>query len=398
VKWKRWLLIAAVAAGVVALIVYGFRPQPLLVEAAVVTRGPMQVTIEEEGKTRLTDRYVVSAPVAGVVRRVEFKVGDTVRAGQPVFRLEPLRAPALDPRSLAEAEARVTVAETALRAAEQRVETAIVDARYWETELARVRQLQKTGDLPRERVDRTAADHDRAQAALRTARQAVDVARSEVAAARATIGHSAASSANGAREEVVVVTSPVSGRVMKVVQESEAVIQPGAPIVELGNTRSLEVEVEALSADAVKIAQGMRVILERWGGDQPLEARVRRVEPVAFTKVSALGVEEQRVLVIAGITSPAEVWQRLGAGYRVEANFVLWEADKVLQTPTSALFRYEQGWAAFVIDNGVARRRMVEVGRRNGPTAEVVKGLSEGDRVIVHPDNTVEDGKLVQVR
>jgi HlyD family secretion protein len=185
---------------------------------------------------------------------------------------------------------------------------------------------------------------------------------------------------------------------MKLVQESEGVVQPGAAIIEIGNTRSLEVEVEVLSADAVKIAPGMRVLFERWGGDQPLEGRVRRVEPVAFTKISALGVEEQRVLAIVDITSPAEVWQRLGTGYRVEAVFILWESGQVLQVPASALFRYGQGWAVFVVDQGIARRRAVEIGRRNGPSAEVVSGLSEGDRVITHPDETVEDNKPVQLR
>ena len=397
-KWKRWLGIAVVAALVAAALVYGFRPQPVTVEAAEVKHGPMRVTVEEEGKTRLADRYVVSAPVAGIVQRVTWKVGDLVRAGDVLFRLNPLRAVVLDPRTRAEAEARIAVAEAALRAAEQRVEAANVDTVYWQRELARMRQLLTTGDIAKERYDRTATEVERAEAALRTARQNIEVARSELAAARATLTLSAPSGKNGAPAETVTVQAPVGGRVMKLVQESEGVVQPGTPIVEIGNTRSLEVEVEVLSADAVKIAAGMRVIFERWGGDQPLEGRVRRVEPVAFTKVSALGVEEQRVLVIVDIASPAEVWQRLGTGYRVEAHFVLWESEKVLQAPASALFRQGEGWAVFAVENGFARRRAVEIGRRNGVTAEVVSGLTEGQRVITHPDDTVEDGKAVQLR
>jgi HlyD family secretion protein len=399
VKWKRWLGILTVAALVVLALVYGFRPQPAMVEAAEVKRAPMRVTVEEEGKTRLSDRYVVSAPVAGVVQRVEWKVGDSVRAGQPLFRIEPLRAAALDPRTRAEAEARVDVAQAALRLAEQRLEAAKIDASYWQTELARVRKLHSTGDVAKERLDRTLTEAERADASLRTAMRNIEVARSELAAARTTVQHSSASlSANGAADEAVVVRAPVGGRVMRLVQESESAVQPGAPIVEIGNTRSLEAEVEVLSADAVKIAPGMRVLFERWGGDKPLEGRVRRIEPTAFTKISALGVEEQRVLVIVDISSPAEQWQRLGSGYRVEAVFVLWESDQVLQVPASALFRYEQGWAVFAVDQGLARRRVVQVGRRNGPSAEVLAGLSEGDRVIVHPDETVQDGKPVEVR
>ena len=397
-KWKRWLGIAAVASLVAAALVYGFRPQPVTVEAAEVKYGPMRVTVEEEGKTRLADRYVVSAPVAGIVQRVKWKVGDPVRAGDVLFLLNPLRAVVLDPRTRAEAEARIGVAEASLRAAEQRVEAANVDTTYWQRELARVRQLLASGDIAKERYDRTATEAERAEAALRTARRNIEVAQSELAAARATLMQSAATEKNGLPAETVTVQAPVGGRVMKLIQESEGVVQPGTAIVEIGNTRSLEVEVEVLSADAVKIAAGMRVIFERWGGDQPLEGRVRRVEPTAFTKVSALGVEEQRVLVIVDITSPAEVWQRLGTGYRVEAHFILWESEKVLQVPASALFRQGEGWAVFVADNGFARRRAVEIGRRNGIAAEVISGLTEGQRVINHPDDTVEDGKAIQLR
>jgi HlyD family secretion protein len=336
--------------------------------------------------------------VPGIVQRVEWKVGDTVRAGQPLFRIEPLRAAALDPRTRAEAEARVAVSEAALRATEQRVEAARIDVSYWETELARMRQLHKTGDVAKERLDRTLTEFERAEAGLRTARQNTDVARSEVAAARATLQAAPSSEANGALSEAVQVRAPVSGRVMEVVRESEGVVQPGAPIIAIGNTQSLEVEVEVLSADAVKIAPGMRVFFERWGGERPLEGRVRRVEPHAFTKVSALGVEEQRVLVIVDITSPREQWEKLGSGYRVEAVFILWENDQVLQVPSSALFRHQDGWAVFVVDQGAARRRVVEIGRRNGASAEVLSGLSEGDRVITHPDESVEDGKAIQLR
>jgi HlyD family secretion protein len=206
-----------------------------------------------------------------------------------------------------------------------------------------------------------------------------------------------AASASSSSGEVVPVAAPASGRILKVIRESEGVVPAGEPLLEIGNARSLEVEVEVLSDDAVKIAPGMRVIFERWGGPEPLEGRVRRIEPHAFTKISALGVEEQRVRVISDFTSPPEKWERLGDGYRIEATFVLWEGDGVLVAPASALFRYDGGWAVFLIEQGVARRRQVQVGRRNGLEAEIVAGLKEGDRVITHPDSSIQDGTLVEV-
>jgi len=196
----------------------------------------------------------------------------------------------------------------------------------------------------------------------------------------------------------VAVRAPAGGRVLKVLRKSEGVVGAGEPLLEIGDARALEVAVEVLSADAVRIAPGTRVLFERWGGPVPLEGRVRVVEPTAFTKVSALGVEEQRVRVIAGITSPRQLWERLGDGYRVEASFILWEGEDVLQVPASALFRYQQGWAVFVEEGAFARRRLVQVDHRNGLAAEILSGLAEGERVIVHPDDSVEDGKAVQPR
>jgi len=399
VRWKRWLVIFVVLASVVGLIGYGFRPQPALVETAEVRRGPLRVAVEEEGRTRVTDRFVVSAPVPGFARRIQLKVGDPVRPGQVLARLEPLRATVLDSRSRAEAEARVSAAEAALNGARERARAAESDAAYWEQEHARVTRLVQSGDMASERLDRAVLERRRADATLRSARHAVEQAASELAAAKAALEYSAAApraDGPGSSHELVAVASPVAGRVLKVVRESEGVAQAGEPLVELGNARSLEVEVEVLSADAVKISPGTRVLFERWGGEQPLEGRVRTIEPVAFTKTSALGVEEQRVLVIVDLTSPGEQWRRLGHGYRVEASFILWESASVLQVPASALFRYSDGWAVFVIEGGFARRRPVQVGRRNGLAAEILSGLIEGEKVITHPDASIEDGRAVK--
>ena len=389
--WKRWILIGVVLAGVVLAILFGFRVQPALVETAEVKRGPLRVTIEEEGKTRVTDRFVVSAPLAGYMRRITLEEGDTVLERQVIARLEPLLATALDPRSRAETEARVSAAQSAVAAARERVRSAQVDVRYAKDELVRIEQLVKSGDMPRERYDRAVVEERRASAALSEAQQMVEVAEAEVRAARAALQVSPQSRTG----ETIAIRSPVSGRVLKVVRDSEGVVNSGESLVELGSVRSLEVVVELLSADAVKIAPGTPVIFTRWGGEKPLDGRVQTVEPLAFTKVSALGVEEQRVNVVAAITSPQQEWQRLGAGYRVEASFVLWNGEDVLQVPASSLFRYQDGWAVFTIQNGLAARKKVEIGQRNGMAAQILSGIDDGELVITHPDSSLEDGKPV---
>lgn len=396
-RLRRWLVWIAVLAAVVLLVAYGFRPQPVLVETAEVWRGSMRVTVEEEGKARVTDRYVVSAPVAGFARRVDLEVGDAVRTGQVLVVLDPPRPAVLDPRSRAEARAGVSAAEAALNAARQRLKAAAADAAYWEGQAARMRELVQSGDVSKESYDRAVTEARRAEAAHRSAGEAVEQAQAELASARAALEISPAGPANAPAEQVRV-RAPAGGRVLKLIRKSEGVVTPGEPLLEIGNARSLEVEVEVLSEDAVRIRTGTRVLFERWGGEQPLEGRVRRVEPVAFTKISALGVEEQRVLVIVDITSPPEQWSRLGAGYRLEAGFVLWESPDVLQIPASALFRYQDGWAVFTMEDGVARRKVVEVGQRTGVTAQVLSGLAGGEKVIEHPDTSIEDGKAVARR
>ncbi len=394
--WKRWVAIGLVALAIGLLIAWGYRPRPALVEGARVTRGTLQVTVVEEGKTRVTDRYLVSAPVAGYARRLPWRVGDAVRRGQVLLELEPLRPQTLDPRTRAEAEARVAAAEAALRQAQERRAAAEVDAAFWEAELARVRQLASSGDVPKDRLERTETEARRSAASRRAAEHAVQLAAAELEAARAALAYSAAASASNPTE-LVPVRAPAAGRVLRILRESEGVVQPGQPLLEIGDARMLEVETEVLSEDAVKITPGMRVLYERWGGPDLLEGRVRRVEPQAFTKISALGVEEQRVRVISDITSPPEKWERLGDGYRVQTRFILWEGSDLVIVPASALFRHEGGWAVFVVEQGQARRRAVRIGQRNGLEAEVLEGLQAGQTVITHPDSSISDGTPVQV-
>ena len=397
VKWRRRLGLLGFCALVVLAIVWGFMPQPAPVETAAVVRGPLQVTVEEEGRTRVVDHFVISAPVAGFLRRVELDVGDSVKRGRQLLTLDPLRSTVLDPRARAEAQARVVTTQAALKGAQENVVAAAADARYWESQLARVRELHEAGTVSDEELNQAEAEARRTGANLRSAEFSVEVARSELEAARTALRHSAAQKTEQPAETVAV-HAPISGSVLKVLRESEGVVSRGEPLLEIGNPRLLEVEVELLSADAVRAGPGTRVILERWGGEQPLEARVRVVEPFGFTKISALGVEEQRVLVIADIVSPPEEWERLGDGYRVETKFILWEEDEVLQVPSSALFRRGDQWAVFVVDGEFAQLRTVEIGRRSGLTAQILSGVEAGELVITHPDESVEAGVRVSRR
>ena len=397
VNWRRRLGLLGFCALVVLAIVWGFMPQPVPVETAAVVRGPLQVTVEEEGKTRVVDHFVISAPVAGFLRRIKLDVGDSVKRGQELLTLDPLRSTVLDPRARAEAQARVRTTQAALKGSQENVVAAAADARYWESQLARVRELHEAGTVSDEELNQAEAEARRTGANLRSAEFSVEVAQSELQAARTTLRHSAAQQ-SGQPAETVAAHAPISGSVLKVLRESEGVVSRGEPLLEIGNPRLLEVEVELLSADAVRAGPGTRVILERWGGEGPLEARVRVVEPFGFTKISALGVEEQRVLVIADIVSPSEEWEKLGDGYRVETKFILWEEDEVLQVPSSALFRRGDQWAVFVVDGEFAQLRNVQLGRRSGLTAQILSGVEAGELVITHPDESVEAGVRVSRR
>lgn len=397
VVWRRRLFWLVILLLIIAALVYGFRPQPRLVDVASASQGPMRVSVEEEGKTRVIDRYDVSAPVAGTACRIDMDVGDPVKKGQVLTMIKPLESQALDPRSWAEAQSRVAAAESALHAAEQTAKSARAEMDLAEKELSRLRPLFEKGHVSQGQLDQAAATVQTTRAASRSARFSIDVARHELEAARTALSYTGADS-QANPEGNVPVSSPIDGRLLAIHQECEGVVAAGQSLLVVGDTRSLEIETEVLSADAVKIKPGMRVEFHRWGGEKPLLGRVRTVEPVGFTKVSALGVEEQRVLVISDITSDSTEWQSLGDGYRVEAEFILWEADDVLQIPASALFRFNDGWALFVIENEKAVLRMVKVGKRNGLSAQIFEKLMEGEKVITHPDNNIDDGVSVKLR
>ncbi|OGP43854.1 MAG: efflux transporter periplasmic adaptor subunit [Deltaproteobacteria bacterium GWD2_42_10] len=394
---QRWLAIVAIIGAIIFAIGYGFMPRPVPADIVKVSRGPMSVTIEEEGKTRVKDRFILSAPVAGFMRRIELEAGDPVKKGQPLIELEPLRSTVLDPRSRAEAEAAVEAAEAALKAAQENVSAATADAEYAKSNLERIKRLYEAGYAAKETLDQAESEAKRTESIRLSAEAQVKVARSELEKVRASLFDLTSSGVKN-RHRIVTILAPVEGRILKIHRESEGVVNSGDALVEIGDPGKLEVRVEVLSTDAVKIKPGTPVLFERWGGDSPLSGRVRIVEPAGFTKISSLGVEEQRVLVVADITSLPENWQGLGDEYRVEAQFIIWEAKDVLQVLASALFRKDDKWAVFAVENNRSRLREVEVGQRNGLIAEILSGLAEGEIVITHPSDLIKDGIRVKQR
>ena len=395
-KRKRYLLIILGLVLAIA-VAFSFRPQPAAVSVAQVARGPLQVTVEQEGKTRVRERYVVSAPVPGYAPRLDKEVGDPVKAGEVLLSLRPTPSALLDPRARAEAEARVSQAEANLEAAQSRLTAAEAGEHLASAERDRAEALVKRGDISRSGLDQAVAEARQAEANLRAARFAVNAARGDLKAAQAAVRYYHGEDQALAMQDIPV-RAPVSGSVLSIRHKSQGVVQAGESLLTVGDTRLLEVEVDVLSADAVRIHPGMRVLFERWGGAGDLKGRVRTVEPAGFTKVSALGVEEQRVWVIADIVSPPEQWRTLGDRYRVEAKFILWSSDDVLKVPASALFRQGEGWAAFVIENGRAHKRPVQVGHRGELEVEVIGGLQAGDQVITHPEESLTDGARVEAR
>lgn len=393
---RKHPLITVVSIAIVLLLAWGFWPQPVMVEAQSAKRAPLTITIEEEGRTRVIDRYVIAAPVDGVTCRVQLNVGDPVEQGQVLLGITPMESQVLDPRSRAQARSKVDAAQSALRAAQEQARAAASANKLAGNELARLTPLLKQGVITRDAYDKAQARADTASANLRSAQFAVEVARYELEAARSVLEYKSTTDADNI--ERVPVTSPIDGRILKVAHECAGPVRTGEPLLEVGDPTALEVEVDVLSADAVKIKPGMPVLFDRWGGEGLLEGRVRNVEPVGFTKVSALGVEEQRVLIISDFTSPSEKWQRLGDSYRVEARFILWQKDNVLQVPASSLFRYNSGWAVFIAKDGRAERRSVKVGQRNGLVAQILEGVKEGEQVINHPSDEVEDQRRVTLR
>ncbi|MBW1906997.1 MAG: HlyD family efflux transporter periplasmic adaptor subunit [Deltaproteobacteria bacterium] len=391
----RRALIAFAVLAVVGLIVVAWIPNPVEVEVAEVVRGPLVVTVNEDGRTRVKDRYLVSAPITGNLARLDLEAGDAIEEGQILARLVPLPPPLLDSRTRAEAKARVDSAIAARRQAQAAVNRARFQRDFAKQESERALAVVQQGGLARSDADRAVSTYRGSEEDLRSAEFGGRVAEHQLTLAQTALMQL---TGKGEEGEQLDIRSPVAGQVLKVFQESEGVAPSGTAIVEVGDPSALEVVVDVLSQDATRIPAGAATTIERWGGKNSLRGHVRVVEPSAFTKLSALGVEEQRVNVIIDMDDGRELWSSLGDGYRVEARISVWEGENVLKVPASAVFRSEEAWATFVVEEGTAIVRTVELGETNGLETEVLSGLVEGDSVIAYPSDSVRDGVSVKAR
>lgn len=378
---KNVLVFAVLAAGATAVTVYLRRPVILRLDAVKVACGSMIVAVEEQGETRARDQFIIAAPVEGELRRLLLREGDRVAAGQVVAALRPSPL-GVQPRT--ENRARIAAAESLVVEAEARVEQTVRELELARKERERVEKLVRSGDVAEKNLDQARTAESVAMQQVAAARARLDAAHHDVAALR-----SVQVAVDPPPASMMNVRSPVSGRVLSVLQQSERVVPAGTPLLTLGDARHLEVVVDVLSSDAVKIRKGDRVILEQWGGDRPLQARVRLVEPQAFTKVSALGVEEKRVHVIADFEQRPE---ELGVGYRVEAKIVIWSGDQLLKIPSSSAFRRGTEWAVFAIRDGRTQVQTIQIGHRNDAELEIVSGLKEGEVVVRRPERDLVEG------
>jgi HlyD family secretion protein len=395
----RWLVIAVAFIAVVGWLLYNWYLPTTLVDVGIVSRGPMEVTVQEDGKTRIKDRYVVSSPLMGKLVRIELEPGDVVLAKQTVAAsIRPTEPSLLDTRQKLQAQAREKAAQLAVEQAKSKEAQVRTQLDLAERTFGRLSKLGSS--VSQQDLQVAEAEYRTQTQAISVAGLATQIAEFELQQAQAALLHVSSDGSEDANQESAdfQVYSPIDGKVLRVLQESAAIVQPGTPLLELGDPGNLEIEVDVLSNQAVRIAAGNRVLIEHWGGDQPLHGVVRRVEPAGFTKISALGVEEQRVNVIIDlIESPVER-PTLGDSYRVETQIAIWQADNVLQVPSSALFRTQTDWSVFVVENGVLQVRKIEISHRNRQYAEVISGLDEKAVVVLHPTDQLQEGTRVQVR
>lgn len=386
------LLLLAAAGG----IVWSVMPRAIPVETATVTKGRFVATVDEDGKTRIRERYVVAAPLTGRLTRVRLKAGDQVDADDLIAAIVPSPAPLLDPRSRREAEERLGAAEATLERAKAAVERTRAQAAQAETEFARTRTLAERGASTTQALERAELAKRVADRDLRAAEFFHHAAEHELEQARALLARYGAG--GDVSSEAWNVKAPVAGLVLRVVQESETIVQPGSPLMEIGDPRDLEIVVDVLSSDAVEIRPGAEALIVNWGGPGTLSGRVRRVEPAAFTKVSTLGVEEQRVNVLVDISSPPDQWAGLGDAYRVDARITVFSQDDATIVLAGALFRRGESWNVFVVAGGRAELRAVTLLRRSGRFAAVAAGLTPGERVIVYPSDRIDAGVRIEAR
>lgn len=387
---RRYLPFIVVGAGVLALLIWAFLPEAVAVETAAVSRRDLSVEIEAEGEAQIREVFTVSAPIAGKLQRIALHAGDAVQAGDVVARIGPAAPALLDSRSRAVAEATEAAATAAVDLARAQLAQAEATLEYATSEADRARALFERATLSKQVLDNAVLAQRTAEAAVASAKANLAVRERERDSARAVLA-----SGDGKDTCCIEIITPVAGRILRVATEDEQVVQTGTPILEIGNPEALEISVELLSRDAVRATVGAVARIYGWGGPD-LEARVERIEPAAVTKVSALGIEEQRVEVILSLTGDREAWQGLGHGFRVLAGLRVWEGKDVLTIPVGALFRDGSDWAAYVVRDGRAVLTRIVIGERNDSFAQVLQGLEAGDLVVLHPSDAVSGGVKVR--
>lgn len=405
--WRKRVAGAVALAAAIGGIVWLAWPQPIPVDIATATAGPMEVTVDDEAKTRVRHVYTVAAPVFGKVLRISHPgraagtsrhVGDQVTANETIVAVMLPTAPSfLDVRSREELKAALTAAEAAVKLAEAEVRRVEAALQFSRDDLKRAQSLARTDTISAKALEKAQLDVDTNEAALASAKAQLEVRRSEQAMATARLIDPANVAAATNPGCCIEIKAPVSGRVLKIIQDSEAPVLAGTPLIEIGDPLDLEVVAELLSTDAVRIKPGASVLIDGWGGP-PIKGRVTRVDPAGFLKISALGIEEQRVQTIIDFVDPPSTWSQLGHEFRVNVHVTIWSADNVLTVPVSALFRKGDDWAVFAVRDGRARTTIVKIGQRNNRVAEVLSGLSAGDQVVMHPSDRVSDGVAVVER
>lgn len=398
-KWFKRIVLLLVALAVAAGLVLAFQPRPVAVDTALVTKGRYQQSIEEDGKTRVKERYTVSSPLSGTLERIALHAGDAVDDGTVLATIQPVEPPLLDARSRRELSARLAASQASRLRAQTSVEAARATADYAKRNLARTRALAKGDAIAETELERVELEKRARDKELEAAEFGARVARHEVEMARAALAQASGTRpGQHAAGEKWQIRSPVHGVVLRVLHESAGVVNAGTPLLELADPAALEVVVDVLSTDAVEIPHGAPVRIERWGGPRPLVGRVRLVEPSATTRLSALGVEEQRVNTVIDLLSPHDQWKALGDGFRVEARITTFEKDGAVKLPASALFRDDGAWAVYLVEGDRARKKKVQISRRSGTEAMVQSGVAPGDRVVVYPGDAVKDGTRIELR
>ena len=398
--WIKRIIGGLIALAIVGFFVYALMPQPVLVDTAVIGKGPLTVTVDEEGETRIREIYVVSAPIDGKVLRSPREVGDKVEKDKTLLAIiEPGDPSFLDVRARRELQASVAAAAAAVRHTETEIIRAESELRFAQSDLKRAVSLAERGTVSQRTLEKATLDVEVRKAALEQSHANLELRKQELESAKARLigpEHTAQKVEDGSC--CVEVRAPVSGRVLQIDKESEQIVKAGEPLLRIGDPKDLEIVVDLLSTDAVKVEDGAEAVIEGWGGLTPLTARVRRVDPAGFTKVSALGIEEQRVNTILDLTVPKDKLPALGHDFRVFVRITVWESDNTLKVPLSALFRHRQDWAVFQVQDGIAQITPVKIGQRNTRDAEILEGLEANARVILHPSDRVEDGTQVENR